>query len=171
MPVDECGKFDAVMAARESAAERGWRGDRDVALLAEPAAWLRGNRSRYNFGPDGLNGSSGPKADLNCPCDLSRQPMSSDSKARTNFSKGRSASRTRPSRPCWSALGKPTTSSPDCRKCSRRYLAAQTTLTLVPLKQSSLQGLPPTDSRYQNTATCELKTNLQTCLAFRRDPR
>ena len=120
MPVDECGKFDAVMAARESAAERGWRGDRDVALLAEPAAWLRGNRSRYNFGPDGLNGSSGPKADLNCPCDLSRQPMSSDSKARTNFSKGRSASRTRPSKRCWNAIGKPTTSSPDCRKCSRR---------------------------------------------------
>ena len=41
MPVDECAKFDAVMAAWESAAERGWRGDRDVALLAEPAAWLR----------------------------------------------------------------------------------------------------------------------------------
>jgi len=40
MPVDECAKFDAVMAAWESAAERGWRGNRDVALLAEPAAWL-----------------------------------------------------------------------------------------------------------------------------------
>ena len=39
-PVDECAKFDAVMAAWESAAERGWRRDRDVALPAEPAAWL-----------------------------------------------------------------------------------------------------------------------------------
>ena len=72
MPVDECGKFDAVMAARESAAERGWRGDRDVALLAEPAAWLRVNRCRYNFGPDGLNGSFGSKADLHRSRALSR---------------------------------------------------------------------------------------------------
>ena len=64
MPVDECAEFDAVMAAWESAAERGWRGDRDVALLAEPAAWLRGNRSLYNFGPGGLTGSSGSKADI-----------------------------------------------------------------------------------------------------------
>ena len=52
--------------------------------------------------------------------DLSRQPMSSALKVRTNFSKGRSASRTRPSKLCWSAIGKPTTLLPDCRKCSRR---------------------------------------------------
>ncbi len=36
MPVDECGKFDAFMAAWESAAERGWRGDRDVDIEKRP---------------------------------------------------------------------------------------------------------------------------------------
>jgi len=51
MPVDECAKFDAVMAAWESAAERGWRGDRDVALLAEPAAWLRVINAGFSAGP------------------------------------------------------------------------------------------------------------------------
>ena len=70
--------------------------------------------------------------------DLSRQPMSSASKARTNFSKGRSASRTRPSKPYWSAIGKPTTSSPDCRKCSRRCSAVPTSRSLIPAKAGPL---------------------------------
>jgi hypothetical protein len=48
--------------------------------------------------------------------DLSRPPMSSASKAKTNFCANRSASRTRPLRRCWSAIGKSTTSSPGrCR--------------------------------------------------------
>jgi hypothetical protein len=41
--------------------------------------------------------------------DLSRQPMSSASKARTNSFESRSARRTELSKPYWNAIGKPTT--------------------------------------------------------------
>ena len=60
--------------------------------------------------------------------DLSRQPMSSASKAKISFCAASSSSRTEPSRRSWSAIGKPTTSSPACKKCLHRYWADRVTL-------------------------------------------